>query len=141
MAIKVTDAATGARRFVQRGQQAAGDYTAGVQGAGEDWAREASASVDNYNQGVQQAIARDAFRRGIQEAGAQRYSQRAATVGAQRYPQGIAAAGPTWQERSQPFLDAIRALNLPPRRPKGDPGNYLRGQAVGEVLRRRKVGG
>jgi len=141
MAIKVTDPGVGARRFTQRGQAAAQDYTEGVRAAGDDWQRETAASVENYNQGVQQAIARNAFARGVQEAGAAKFAQKASTVGAQRFPQGIAAAGPAWQEGARPYLDTLAALTLPPRRPKGDPANALRVAAVMDALRRRKVGG
>lgn len=141
MPLRVTDAATAARKFVQRGQAAGADYAEGVRGAGDEWQRQTVAAEENYNAGVQQAITRGAFARGVQDAGAQRYQQKASTIGAQRFPQGIAAAGPDWSEGTRPYLDTIAALSLPPRRPKGDPGNYARVAAVGEALRRRKVGG
>ena len=141
MAIKVKDAGTAASKFVQRAAAAAGDYQAGVQGAGEDWARQTAASVDNYNAGIQEAITRGAFARGVQSAGAAKYSQKAATTGARRFPEGVREGGPAFQAGVQPYLATIAGLTLPPRRPKGDPANFARVQAIGEALRRRKVGG
>ena len=141
MAIKVKDAGTAAAKFTQRAAAAAGDYQAGVQGAGEDWARQTVASVDNYNAGIQEAITRGAFQRGVQAAGAAKYSQKAATTGARRFPEGVREGGPAFQAGVQPYLTVIAGLTLPPRRPKGDPANFARVQAIGEALRRRKVGG
>jgi len=141
MAIKVKDAATAATKFTQRAAAAAGDYQAGVQGAGEDWARNTAASEENYNAAVQESITRHAFARGVQAAGGAKFAQKAATTGARRFPEGVREGGPAFSAGVQPFLQTIAALTLPPRRPKGDPANFQRVQVVGEALRRRKVGG
>jgi len=141
MPVEVKDVGMASRKFVTRGQAAGGDYTEGVRGSGQRWQANASASAENYNAGVQQAITRGSFAKGVNEAGGGKYEQKATTLGAQRFPQGIAQAGPAWAEGTGPYLDTIRGLNLPPRRPRGDPANYLRNQAIGEALRRRKVGG
>ncbi len=66
---------------------------------------------------------------------------RAAEVGARRFPEGIRAAEGDWARETQPYLDTIRSITLPPRRPKGDPANLERTAAVAQALRRRKVGG
>jgi hypothetical protein len=141
LALKVKDAASAARKFVQRGQAAAQDYAAGVAGASADWQQKTAASADTYNQGVQDAIARGAFARGINSSSATKYQTRASGVGAQRFPQGIAQAGPDWEQATAPFLQTLSSLTLSPRRPKGDPGNITRVAEVNQALRRRKVGG
>lgn len=141
MAIKVKDGATAAAKFVQRGQAAAGDYTKGVQGSGDAWQQNTQQSVDTYNQGVQEAITRGAFLKGVTKAGSAKFVAAATTKGAQRYPAGIALAGPAWQEGTAPYLAVLSSLNLPPRRPKGDPGNMSRVAAVTEALRKKKLGG
>jgi len=141
MAIKVKDAGTAASKFTQRAAAAAGDYQAGVQGAGEDWARNTAASVENYNAAVQESITRGAFARGVQKAGGAKFASRASVVGARRYPEGVREGGAAFQEGVSPYLNTIAGLTLPPRRPKGDPANFQRVQVIGEALRRRKVGG
>jgi hypothetical protein len=141
MALKVKDSAASRDKFIARGSSAAGDYASGVKGAGPAWAQGASAGADNYAAGVQDAITRGAFARGVQQAGPAKYEGRASTVGAQRFPQGIRDAGPAWEAGTKPYLDTLSSLTLPPRRPKGDPGNFLRAQVVGEALRRRRTGG
>lgn len=140
MALKVKDAAASAQKFIQRGQAAGPDYQKGVTGSGSAWAAATAASVDTYNAGVQEAIARGAFAKGVQAAGPSRYEERAAGVGAQRYPQGVASSGDRYAQAVSPYLQTLASLTLIPRRPKGDPSNYQRAQQVGEALRRRKVG-
>jgi len=141
MAVKVKDAAASAAKFASRAAAAGKDYADGVRGAGQEWQARTSAAADNYAAGVQESIARGAFQRGVNQAGATKFSERASTVGAQRFPQGVTAAAPDWAKGTQPYLDVIRSLDLPPRAPKGDPRNFMRSQMVAAALRARKVGG
>lgn len=140
MALKVKDAAAAAQKFVQRGQASGPDYARGVAGSGQAWAQNTAAAADTYNAGVQEAISRGAFQKGVQAAGPSRYEERASGVGAQRYPQGVASSGDRYSGAVQPYLQTLASLTLSPRRPKGDPANYQRSQQVGEALRRRKIG-
>lgn len=141
MPIQVKDAAASAQKFVQRAQAAAPDYTKGVQGAGAHWQANAAAANDSYVQGVTAAANAGRYAKGVNAAGGAKYEQKASTIGAQRYPQGVAQAGPNWQNGAGPFLQTIAGLNLPPRRPKGDPANIARVQMITDALRKKKVGG
>lgn len=141
MAVNVKDAATAAQKFVTRASAAGGDYKNGVANAGQRWATNASAANDTWKQGVSDAAGRNAFANGVAKAGPAKYQDNASGKGAQRYPQGVQSAGPTWQANTAPFLGVIAGLNLPPRQPKGNPGNYARVQAVGDALRAAKIRG
>lgn len=141
MALKVKDAATAATKFVQRAQAAAPDYAKGVTGAGNTWQAHTAAASDAWGAGVQAAVANGRFGKGVARVGGQKWETASAGKGAQRYPQGVAQAGPAWQANTGPYLDTIASLNLPPRRPKGDPANYQRSQMVADALRKKKVGG
>lgn len=141
MALKVKDAASSATKFVQRAQAAAPDYSKGVQGAGNTWQAHTAAASDSWGAGVQAAVANGRFAKGVNRVGGQKWEAAATGKGAQRYPQGVAQAGPNWQSATAPYLDAIASLNLPPRRPKGDPANFQRNQMVADTLRKKKVGG
>jgi hypothetical protein len=139
--MKVKDAAASAAKFKTRAAAAGGDYANGVKAAGADWQTMTAGAGDNYAAGVQAAIGRNAFSKGVTAAGPEKYVRNASGVGAQRYPQGVSAAEGDWQKGTAPYLDTLRNLTPPPRRPKGDPGNYARVQAVGEALRARKLQG
>lgn len=138
--IRVKDAATVARKWTTRAAAAAGDYASGVKEAGADWEANTLAGKDNYAQGTQQAIADGRYERGVRDAGQQRYVTRASTLGASRFGPGVQAAEGEMQKGVAPVLDVIRSLNLPPRRPKGDPGNMERANFVATALRKFKVG-
>jgi len=140
MAIRIKDTGSLAKKFVQRASAAAGDYKSGVEAAGQDWESNTKASADNWAAGVQQAIGDKRFDKGVANAGAAKFTSRAASLGAQRYPTGVGAAESDWAKGAQPYLDALKSIDLPPRRPKGDPGNQARANAVALKLRMMKVG-
>lgn len=139
-AIRIKDTGSLAKKFVQRASAAAGDYKDGVAAAGGDWETNTKASEDNYAAGVQAAIGDKRFGKGVAASGASKYVNRASTLGAQRYPSGVGAAEGDWSKGAQPYLDALKGMDLPPRRPKGDPGNQARANAVAVKLRAMKVG-
>jgi hypothetical protein len=140
MAIRIKDTGSLAKKFVGRAQSAAGDYKTGVEASGQDWEAGARAGEGNYEAGVTQAIGDKRYGKGIAAAGAQRFTTRAATLGSQRYPTGVGAAEGDWARGAGPYLEALKGMELPPRRPKGDPGNQNRANAVASKLRAMKVG-
>jgi hypothetical protein len=139
-AIRIKDTGSLAKKFVQRASAAQGDYTEGVKAAGADWEANTKAAEDNYKIGVTQAANDGRFGRGVSAAGAGKYTARASTLGAQRYPTGVGAAEGDWAKGSQPYLQTLASIQLPPRRPKGDPGNFARSQAIATALRSQKLG-
>jgi hypothetical protein len=141
MAIPVKDAAAAAKKFVARGMAAGADYAAGVRGSGERWKAGAKAGKDNFVQGIQEAIQRNAYEKGVDQAGANKYEERATTVGANRFPQGIQQSENAWMQNTQPYLTVIAGVNLPPRGPKGSPQNQARSAAMADAMRRKKIGG
>lgn len=139
-AIRIKDTGSLAKKFVTRAGSSAAEYTSSVQASGQDWEANTKASEPNYVAGVQQAAADGRFGRGVAAAGAAKFVTRASTLGSQRYPTGIAAAEGDWARGTQPYLDALKSIELPPRRPKGDPSNMQRAQAVAAKLRAMKLG-
>lgn len=140
MAIKVKDAAGVARKWVQRAGAATTDYKEGVAAAAGDWETNTAAAEENFAAGVNQAIADKRFGRGVRAAGGAKFAQRASTIGATRFGPGVQASEGAMAQGMGPVLQTIASVNLPPRRPKGDPANYARAQAVGEALRKMKTG-
>ena len=138
--MRIKDIGSIAKKFVQRASVAAGDYKAGVEAAGADWLANTAAAGDNFAAGVQAAIADHRFEDGVREAGSAKFTSRAGTLGAQRYPTGVGASEADFAKGVNPYLQVLSSLTLPPRRPKGDPGNMARANAVAMALRAAKVG-
>jgi hypothetical protein len=141
MALAVKDAAMAGDKFVARGQVAGADYTAGIRGSGERWKANTKAGKDNWVQGVQESISRNAFEKGVDAAGAAGFEDRATSVGPQRFAQGIGQAKNKWIANTQPYLNMMSGLSLTPRGPKGSPQNQQRSAEVATANRRKKIGG
>jgi len=141
MALKVRSAADASANYANRGAAAGPNYQKGVQGAGSTWLANTQAANATWKDGVSAAAARDAFAHGVSKSGPTKYQDKASNVGAQRYPDGVRKGATYYASGVQPYLDTLSNLTLPPRRPKGDPGNLARVQAVTAALRAKKVGG
>lgn len=138
--MRVKNTADAAKRFSTRAAAAQGDYAAGVVAGAADWEKNTAAAGDNYAQGVNEAVSQGRFARGVAAAGAGKYADKASKVGAGRFAQGVQGAAGDWQKGTQPYIDTLAGMTLPPRGPKGSPSNMLRVQAVAAALRAKKVG-
>jgi hypothetical protein len=138
MAIRIKSTQDIAKKFVGRAGVAGGDYADGVKAAGGDWEANTKAAEDNYKQSVTQAANEGRFGKGVAAAGAAKYVDKASTLGTQRYPTGVAASEGAYARGVGPHLDMMRALELPPRRPKGQ--NAARADAVAQANRKLKLG-
>lgn len=141
MAIKIKSGAAIAAKFATKAGAAGKDYADGVASPRRDYATATAAAADTYASGVQQAITAGSFEKGVAKAGTAKWQRKAAGIGAQRFPQGAQAAQGDYQTAVQPFLDTIAGIDLPPRGPKGDPGNINRVAQVANALRARKLQG
>jgi len=123
-----------ASKFVKRASAAAPDYIAGAQRAGpQRWEGGALSAADNWASGVQQAVARGGFARGVQGSGP-RWIGKIQAFGQSRYSQGVGAAEADYQRGFSPYHQTIAGLALPPRGPRGDERNYERVRSIGRAL-------
>lgn len=132
--IKMRDLGFLANKFATRAGAASNDYKSGVETAGADWEQGAVAGEDNYKAGVNDAMARGAFGKGVRKAGAAKYTKNASTLGPQRYQQGVANAKDEWSKGFAPVAQVLSGLNLPPKGPKRSPANQNRSNMVQTAL-------
>jgi len=138
MGIQIADTASLAKKFATRAGQASGDYKDGVARSGNAWETNTKASEDNYKLSVVQAANEGRFGKGVSAAGQAKFLKRATELGPSRFTAGVGAAQEDWARGVQPSLDALKSLDLPPRRPKGENGN--RADIVAKRLRAVKLG-
>ena len=141
MAKKVKPVADAATKFVNRASAAGTDYKTGVSMAGQLWSDATVASSDTYAAGVQAAIGRGAFSKGVIKAGPGKYQTNASTKGANHYPEGVRGGQAPYQQNAAPYFDALSSIVYPPRRPRGDPANQARSIIVQTTLHTKRVGG
>jgi hypothetical protein len=138
--VKVKDAGASAAKFAQRAGAAGQAYSDGVSNPKNPWAASTQAASQTYATAVTQAVADGRFAKGVSAAGDGKWQANAKGKGAQRYPQGAQAAQGAYQQGVAPYLQTLGSITLPPRGPKGDPGNVNRVQAIATALRNQKLG-
>lgn len=122
-------------KWVRRSSVAAPDYTQGVENPRRPWADAAAAADQNYRQGVTQAAQAGRFGQGVRAAGNDKWRNAAISKGPNRFTEGVSLARDEWESGFRPFQDAIAALSLPARGPKGSPQNIQRVSAVANTMR------
>jgi len=113
---------------------AGGGYIDGVTNPKADWQTETSKAEGSYEQGVQAAIGRKAFGKGVSRAGTAKWQRGAIEKGGTRWTSGVALAEDEYRSGMGEVISTIEATALPPRGPKGDPKNYDRTRILGQAL-------
>lgn len=117
--------------------QAGGAYEVGTRSPRTPWAAAAAESEENYNAGVQAAIADGQYGKGVNRAGDSKWLKGITEKGRARYIQGVGIAQDEYAAGFRPYVSVIEGVILPPRGPKGQ--NYGRVEAIGEALREAKA--
>ena len=115
------------------------EYSKGVSAPLKDWEKETEAANESWKSGVQGAIGRNGFAKGVKKVGTAKWSKRAKEVGTIRWPQGVSVAQPDYEAGFAPYRDEIEKTVLPPKGPKGDPRNFARVEAIGKALHAKKL--
>ena len=123
-------------KWANRSQAAVGEYKKGVTSPRRSWQASATASEGNYEAGIQAAIGRKAYSKGINDVGDAKWKKNAEALGGSRYGQGVSGAQDEYRTGFGPYADVIRSVTLTPRGPKGT--NYGRVQEIGQALQARK---
>lgn len=139
--VAVKSPSASADKWSRNAANASGDYKKGVQSPRRSWAAATADAADSWQQGVSQAASDGRFANGVSAAGDEKWKRKAVQVGAQRYGSGVQAAKGDYQAGFAPFAAVIESVTLPPRGPKGSPGNYERTSAIGTALHEAKIAG
>lgn len=133
-------AQSSATKFVERAGAASQDYVSGAESTSKDQSAAAIAAAPNYAAGVQAAITRGAYQKGLQTSGKAGWIHGVRTKGQNRFAEGVAAGAVKYATNSGKYDGARGAAESMPRGPKGSEANYNRAKAVGQALRKMKVG-
>jgi len=107
--------------------------------AGDDWEAGAIAAEKAYKAGVTVTGIEKRFVGGIKRVGAAKYTRKVKAVGVERFGPGVEAAKPDYDVGVSPYLDELAVIDVPPRKPRGDPDNYRRVEAIGTALNRKRL--
>lgn len=115
-------------------------YLAGVSKV-SDWAGPTGEAKERYKSGVEEAIADDRFRKGVERTGTGGWKEPTLKKGASRWGPGVRDAGDKYGRNFSPFLSEIRERKAdePAKYPKGSPENLKRVEHYAMALRRKKL--
>lgn len=121
--ISAQDAAS---RLEQAGFNNQDRYQKGVSGKGSLWSSRTSAAEANWNTGIQEAVAKKKFTKGVAEAGPAGYDQGVTQKGVANWPTGMQQAGGKYQKKVAKFQPLWDQALPTPRANKRSPQNQKR---------------
>ncbi len=128
-------------KWVRVTQGAGAEYEEGVRNPRSDWAKQTLSANAAYKAGLQKSIAADSFAKGVASVGTGKWQDMAIAKGPSRFTQGVQLAVDAYSAGFAPYRQVIQSLTLPPRGPKGDPGNINRVAIVAKALHDKKLAG
>lgn len=135
----IKDTSRSAEKWKRRTETAGPEYEEGVRNPRSDWAEKTAEAESNFEQGIQAAISKKSFGKGVRKTGTEGWQRAALEKGPTRFAQGVSGAADKYRDGFQPYADTIKNLNLPARGPKGDPKNIARVAMVAKALHDKKV--
>ena len=136
---KIKDSATINEKWKRRAGNAQQEYAEGVSNPRADWAAQTAAAEQAYEQGVQAAIGRKSFGKGVRKTGSEGWQRAALQKGPSRYSQGVTDSGDAYASGFAPYQQVIASTSLPARGPKGDPKNINRVTIMAKALHAKKL--
>ena len=115
-----------------------GDYAEGIANPRRPWAASTRAAEGAWGDGVQRAVQRKSFSKGVTQAGDEKWQRKASTLGVQRWGPGVAEAEGDYAAGFAPYRDTIKSVVLPPRYARRDPRNMQRVSAIVDALIAKK---
>lgn len=110
------------------------EYADGVNNPRTDWAQATAAANARYKTGVQAAITKDSFIKGVNAAGTSKWKTAASSKGPGRWAEGVANGTDAYSKGFAPYRETIANTKLPDRLEKGNPGNINRVTVISKAL-------
>ena len=115
------------------------DYEDGIRSPRRAWLRSTMAAIDSWKAGIQEAIAKGTFGKGVSRAGTPGWQSGAIEKGLARWGPGVQVAKPKYAAAFAPYVAAIKGVTLPPRFARRDPRNLLRVNVIVDALVKAKM--
>lgn len=127
------------RKWDERASVSQGEYEAGVRNPTGNWEQNTAAASKAYDLGVQAAIQRGSFAKGVANAGNSKWQENTLKKGPRRWTEGISLSKNQFERGFAPYRTVLENLTLTPRGPKGDPKNIKRVEEVANALHAEKL--
>jgi len=128
-----------AKKFVDVTPARAPYYEAGILNPTVDWATAASAAAPTYKAAVSNPAIDKLYAGGVKRAGTAKWQRKAKDVGVSRYGPGVTAALEDYKSGFAPYYEELSKVEIPAKKPRGDPSNYDRVKAIGDALHKKRL--
>jgi len=141
--VKIKDITAIAKKFVDVTPGRAPYYESGVRAPDEDWATKSKGAEPAYEGGVQGAISKKLYGKGVTKAGTPKWQEKTIKKGVEdgRFRAGVTGAEADFSAGFAPYQAELARLILPAKGPRGDPRNVQRVEAIRKALYEKRVGG
>lgn len=140
MALKVRSASEATEEWARAAPLSVPKYIRGIKSPKRDWQAATKAAEPLFEAGVQAAIARKAFGKGVDESSDSEWEEMALSKGATNYPGGIRAGKTKYSRKIAPVLSHMERIDLPPPGVRGSPANIARSVAFQEQMAKYRTG-
>ncbi len=137
--IEVPSSSDVAKKWAEVTPGRAAYYESGVRSPKYDWETRTIAAKAAYKAAISAADIGERFAGGVKAAGTSKWSRKAVDVGVGRFGPGVRAATDDFDRGIGPYLDELTKIDLPDRKPRGDPENLRRVEAVATALHKKRL--
>jgi len=126
-------------KWVEEAPRRAPYYEKYTPPAADDWESKAADAAPVYKAAVTAPDIDVRFKGGIKRVGAAKFKRKVLSVGVARFGPGITAAKEDYDVGVAPFLEELAVIDVPERKPRGDPANIKRVEAIFTALHKKRL--
>jgi len=135
----VPDLTTVVTKWVEEAPRRAVYYEREAPIAANRWEANTIAAEGVYKSAVTAPDIARRFVGGVKRVKADKFERKVRDVGVGRYGPGITAARQDYESGLSPYLEELRRIDVPARKPRGDPGNLDRVKAIFDALHKKRL--
>jgi len=126
-------------KWVEETPRRSGYYEREAPKAAERWQERATAAGATYKTAVTAPDIERRFTGGVKRAGADKFRRKVLAVGVARFGPGVTAARPDYEKGFTPYIEALKVVDVPVRKPRGDPANIDRVRVIAGELNKKRL--
>lgn len=107
--------------------------------AGSRWEANATEAAPQFKAAVTAPGIELRYVGGIKRVKAAKFIRKVTQVGVARFGPGVTAAKEDYHTGVDPYIKELAVVDVPPRKPRGDPGNLDRVKAIFEALHKKRL--
>jgi len=122
------------KRWVEETPKRAAYYELYTPAAGKRWEDHTVAAMNTYKAAIAAPGVEKRFAGGVRRVGATKFVDKVKKVGITRFGPGVTAAKDYYNAGIAPFLKRLMEIDIPERKPRGDPANLARVEKIFKEL-------